>query len=211
VIFAVVLWLALGFSLGWYYTVTYYGRSGWPMPVLEGLGGLILYYFSVQNVPTPLQAVHWMIVFPLAGVVWTTLIHLTAPYFHRPRVDYPRALAYFAMATIPLSLPGPFLAVLAGKVDGGWSAWHMIDVALRRAGVGEPTWLSPVVFALGVATLIAHLAVYTRLFETTLRESWMHYLLTVVLFVLVIAGIGAIAAVPLAIATTGDMPIPPGI
>jgi hypothetical protein len=38
---AVSLWLGLAFSLGWYYTFTYYGRSGWLMPLPEACGGLL--------------------------------------------------------------------------------------------------------------------------------------------------------------------------
>lgn len=77
----IVLWLLLGFSLGWYYTFTYYWRSGWPMPTVECCGTLIMYYFSVVTAATPVQAVHWMAVFPPAGVIWAALLTLTAPRF----------------------------------------------------------------------------------------------------------------------------------
>lgn len=64
---ALLCWLALAVSLGWYYTVTYFGAVGWPMPSVETLGVLFLYYFSVLNVATEIQAVHWLLVFPLRG------------------------------------------------------------------------------------------------------------------------------------------------
>ena len=209
---ALLCWMALGFSLGWYYTITYYGRSGWPLPVPEGLGGLILYYFSVQNMPTPWQAVHWMIVFPLAGVVWVALLRMTAPYFGRPCPGLSRSLLLFALVTVPLSLPGPVLAVMAGSTNDGWSATRMISVALRRGGFGvPPAWLSPLYLALAIVVLIGHLAVYRLLFAAAFRDAWPHYLVTAILFVFVVAGMGAIAAMPLAIATTGDIPMPAGL
>lgn len=71
---AVMCWLALSVSLGWYYTVTYFGAIGWPMPSVETIGALVLYYFSVINAATEIQAVHWLAVFPISGFLWAALL-----------------------------------------------------------------------------------------------------------------------------------------
>lgn len=194
---ALALWLALGFSLGWYYTITYYGREGWPMPSVETCGGLILYYFSVLNIPTEGQAVHWMLVFPIAGVLWVTLLSLTAPFFGAHNRAFSWSVFRFALATLPLSLPGPYLAWVAGAGPEGWSAHRMIQVALRRGGVQPWFWLSPMYLGLALAALAWHVYTYRQTFELPRAAGWRHFLLTAVLFVLAVAGLGAVASLPM--------------
>ena len=125
-----MLYSALGFSLGWYYTFTYYGRTGIPMPQPESCAAIVLYYFSVLNVDTEIQAVHWMVVFPLAGLIWSVALTRLAPYFGTQAPTNARVFAVTAMACIPLVAPGPFLAVLAGWQDDGFTFDRMIAVAL---------------------------------------------------------------------------------
>ena len=130
-----VLWLALGFSLGWYYTFTYYGRSGWPMPIPEGCAALILYYFSVLNVSTEIQAVHWIIVFPVAGWLWVSSLDLVDRFFRGEQTPKGHLSLAFALTSLPLSLPGPLISWWAGQTDGGFSGERMVEVALRRGWV----------------------------------------------------------------------------
>lgn len=202
---AVVLWLALAFSLGWYYTITYYGREGWPMPSIETCGGLILYYFSVLNIPTEGQAIHWMLVFPMAGILWVALLTLTAPFFGAQNRAFTWSMFHFALATLPLSLPGPYLAYIAGQTENGWSVHAMIQVALRRGGVMPWASLSPMYLLLALIALAWHLYVYRQIFELTGRIAWTHFLVTAVLFILTIAGLGAAAALPLRYYLEGGM------
>ena len=196
-VIALALWLALGFSLGWYYTITYYGREGWPLPSLETCGGLVLYYFSVINVRTEWQAVHWMLVFPLAGLLWVMLLSLTAPFFGSRNQAFSWSVFQFALATLPLSLPGPYLAWVAGTTADGWSVHRMVQVALRRGGVNPWYWLSPLYLVLALVALALHIWVYRLTFELSGKAAWRHFLLTAVLFVLVVAGLGSTAALPL--------------
>jgi len=204
------LWLALAWSLGWYYTFTYYGRSGWPMPTPEACGGLILYYFSVLNGPTEIQALHWMLVFPLAGILWVGLLSLTAPYFGRRNSSFPWSLLRFALASLPLSLPGPYMAYVAGASHGPWNVHAMVAVALRRGGVTPWGWLSPLYLTLGMLALGCHVWVYRQVFEMAGRSAWKHFLLTAVLFVLVMAGLGTVVTVPLRFYVEGQ-PLMPGL
>jgi len=194
---AMALWLALAFSLGWYYTFTYYGRSGWPMPSMEGCGGIIFYYFSVLNVRAEIQAVHWMLSFPLAGVLWVMLLSFTAPYFRQRNENFAWSLVQFGLASLPLSLPGPYMAYLAGKINGVWTFHAMIEVAFRRAGGPPFDWLTPLYLGLGVAALLCHVYVYSQVFNLRGKDAWKHFLITAALFFCAIAGLAAIMAGPL--------------
>ena len=111
---AICIWLALGLGLGWYYTVTYYGRSGWPMPTPDVCSALVLYYFSVLNVATEGQAVHWLVVFPVAGMLWVTALWALAPRFHGNRPPFDRALFWFALTSVPMIVPAPWMSFIAG-------------------------------------------------------------------------------------------------
>ncbi|HPO14751.1 MAG TPA: hypothetical protein PLI09_15020 [Candidatus Hydrogenedentes bacterium] len=194
---AIALWLALAFSLGWYYTFTYYGRSGWPMPSMEGCGGLLFYYFSVINVRVELQAVHWMLAFPLGGILWVALLSFTAPYFNQRNQNFAWSLVQFGLASLPLSLPGPYMAYLAGKVHGVWNIHTMAAVALRHDGAPPFDWLTPLYLGLGVAAFVCHLYAYRQVFPLRGNDAWKHFLLTASLYICTIVGLANIVAGPL--------------
>ncbi len=194
---ACLLWLGLGFSLGWYYTFTYYGRSGWPMPIPESNAALILYYFSVVNAATEIQAIHWMLVFPLAGVLWVSVLTVTAPFFGGRRVEYAWTLARFSVTCIPLVAVGPVMAYVAGQTGGAFSGRHMVAVALRRAGVMPGSWLTGVYVALAAMGLAWQLLCYVRVFDIHGRKAWLHFFSSASLLVLLASGLGALAAFPL--------------
>lgn len=148
----------LGLSLGWYYTVTYFGRVGWPMPSVETLGALLLYYFSVINAATEIQALHWMLVFPLSGLLWTSIVSLML----RPSERLPRLAWRLALCSLPLWLPAPYLMYLAGQTGEGWELARMVAVALRRGTLAPWPWLSPVYLALGIIALLLHVHLLRR-------------------------------------------------
>ncbi len=207
-VFAILLWLALAFSLGWYYTITYYGRAGWPMPTPESCGALILYYFSVLNVRTEWQAVHWMLVFPAAGWLWVVIATVLAPYYNRRNEELSWSLLRFSLASLPLSLPAPYLAYVAGGAAGPWNVHTMLQVALRQGhGVRPWWWLSPLYLALAVTALVWHVVVFRRVFEVKGAEFWKLFLLSGILYVLVIAGLGAVVSVPLRYWIEGVSPV----
>ena len=194
---AIALWLFLAFSLGWYYTFTYYGRSGWPMPTLESGGGIILYYFSVLNVRTELQALHWMLVFPVCGILWAAFLSLTAPAYGARNENFAQSLLSFALTTLPLSLPGIYMAYVAGGARRGWSVGTMVDVALRRANVSSWGWLSYMYFGLACAALAWHVYVYRKTFPMPGRAAWRHFLLTAILYFVFLVGLGTVVSIPL--------------
>jgi hypothetical protein len=193
---ALLIWLALAFSLGWYYTFTYYGRSGWPMPLPEPCAAAILYYFSVLNVGTGIQAVHWMITFPIAGLLWVGTLIVTAPFFGGKRIEFPWTLLRFSVTSAPLIAPFPLMAYLAGRTLTGFSWQHMIDVALRHAFYTPPAWLTPLYVGLGIAALVWQLFVYVRLFDLHGKNAVQHYLIGAILLIVLACGTATLMAIP---------------
>ena len=194
---ALAAWLGLGFSLGWYYTITYYGRTGIPIPTPESCAALILYYFSVLNVATEIQALHWMVVFPMAGALWTVSLVLLAPRFGAPRPDCWPTLRRMAVCSLPLVIPGPWLMWIAGMTDAGFSGERVIAVALRRGGVNPWPGLIALYVGLGLAVLILEVLAYRRLFPLRGLGALRHVAAAGILLILLAAITGAVAAVPL--------------
>lgn len=194
---ATLLWLALGFSLGWYYTITYYGGEGWPLPYPEALAGILVYYFSVLNADTTVQAVHWMAVFPVVGPLWVGVLQLTAPYFGGRRCQYSYTLVRFGLSALPIALLGPWLAYVAGTTAGGFAWEQMVGVALRRQFIAPWPWLSPVYLGAGLVSLALQIRMYRLAFATEGRKAFNHFVVSAIIMTLLAAGLGALAAEPL--------------
>ncbi|MBI4557783.1 MAG: hypothetical protein HY706_09375 [Candidatus Hydrogenedentes bacterium] len=194
---AIALYLALAFSLGWYYTFTYYGRTGWPMPTPDTCASLILYYFSVLNVATAGQAVHWLLTFPIAGLLWATSLWVSAAWFQQRKPEWSVLSFQFALTTVPMSIPGPVMAWIAGRTDVGFVWQHALAVALRHAWIEPAGWLTPLYFGLGLVALALQIFVYIRLFAKPSRSACLHFLVSAILLTLAICCVGALAAVPL--------------
>ena len=195
---AVVLWLALGFSLGWYYTFTYYGRTGIPIPVPEGIFSIILYYFSVVNTALWLEAVHWMVVFPVAGFVWVAIITLTAPYCGGTRPPFFQTLFRISCASIPVILPAPFMMYMAGCAGREHFVFERaVDVALRKGNIVPPDWLTPLYLGLGAVSLVIQLWTCRHRFGLVGLPSLRHYLLALAGAICVVCILGAVVSLPL--------------
>ena len=194
---AVALWLLLAIGVGWYYAITDYDRSGWPMPVPEACAPLILYYFSVLNAPTWVQALHWLVLFPIAGVLWVTTLTVTAPFFGGRRTEYGWALVRFAVTTLPLAAPTPLMAYLAGQTGYGFAWGRMVAVVLRQAGCMPWWWLTPLYVVLATIELVWQLFVYVKVFDTHGKKAVLHYLVSAVLLALLSCGAGTLTALSL--------------
>lgn len=194
---ALLIWLAVAFSLGWYYTFTYYGRAGWPMPFPEAWASILLYYFSVINAETEIQAVHWMLVFPCAGCLWPHLLRATAARLPMARPDVSRLALALALAALPVALPGPLMAILAGQTGDGMAWERMIAVALRRGFVTPGWWLTPLYFGLGALTFALQIRVYRRSFPLSARTAWKHYPAAAIVLAVVSTVLAALASYPL--------------
>ncbi|MCC6491170.1 MAG: hypothetical protein IT364_27020 [Candidatus Hydrogenedentes bacterium] len=193
----ITIWLGVGFSLGWYYTFTYYGRAGWPMPLPETCAALVLYYFSVLNVDTEWQALHWMLVFPAAAALWVECLRRCARWMGYAQPPFRTVFLLFGLATLPLALPGPWMAWIAGIQDGAFHVDRMLAVALRRGFVTPWSWLSPMYAGLGTLGLFLQLTAYKRNFRMPGAKAWMHYPLSMLALVATSAVSAAIAALPL--------------
>lgn len=194
----VCLWLGVGLSLGWYYTFTYYGKTGVPMPTIEPCLALVMYYFSVLNVITEVQAVHWMAVFPAAGAMWAYTLTRTAPLFDICRRTFPDAFLLLALAALPLALPAPWMSWVAGVAPGeSFSVERMLLVALRRDGQTPWPTLTPMYLGLGLFSLGLQIAAYARLFRAPFRVALKHYCGAAVVASAAAAIFGAVVAIPL--------------
>lgn len=157
--------LGLAFSLGWYYTFTYYGRTGIPIPLPEGILGILLYYFSVINSLLWIEAVHWMLMFPLAGFLWAVTLWTLAPRFGGRRPGVCEVFLRISCAAIPLIIPAPWMMYMAGRTEGGFSLSRAIGVALRQGNIDPPAWLTPMYLTLGMIALAVQVRAIMRLFE----------------------------------------------
>jgi hypothetical protein len=194
---AINIWLLLGLSLGWYYTFTYYGRAGWPMPMVEPCTALLLYYFSVLNIATEGQAMHWMLVFPAAGFLWCAALHRVAQRAQACRVPFAALCAVMALGSLPMALPAPWMAWIAAQTADGPTLERMIAVALRRGFVNPWPGLSPSYAGLALAGLAWQLAAYRWLFTFRGLAALRHLALSALVCVLAACIIGGTLGWPL--------------
>jgi len=195
---AALLWVALGFSLGWYYTYAYSRAPGWPMPLPEACGAVILYYFSAFSTGPWIRVIHWLVLFPIAGFLWVTLLTLTAPFFGGKRTEYTWMLLQFALTSLPLIIPGPILAGMAGRTLLGFNARHIIEVGLLRAQpFYSPSWLTPLFVGLAVISLVWQVVLYLRMFETKGKKAVVHLLVSAFFLACMTCGLATFAAYPL--------------
>lgn len=197
---SVMLYLALGFSLGWYYTFTYYGRTGIPMPHPESCAAIVLYYFSVLNVDTEIQAIHWMVVFPITGLLWAGALTRLAPRFGMSTPSLVNVYLLTAIACIPLAAPGPVMAILAGWQDDGFTFDRMLKVALRRGNRSPDPWLTPLYLVLGVTALGLQWRLLRACFRQSLGSAIRHYLVSAIALIVAAAVLGASLSIPLRLA-----------
>ncbi len=205
----VLIYLLFGLSLGCYYTATYFGATGWPLPSCEAIAGVLLYYFSVMNTSTELQAVHWMVVFVAAGYLWiASLWHvsdrLTGAATLAAGSDGAAAQERFArlgrsvaVSTLALSVPIPFMVWWIGGTDSGFSWSRFVAVCLRHGWVTPPIWLNHVYFVLATVTFVTQMVVIRRQW----RMNWKRFCVTlgvafVMLLVISIAS-GTLLSYPL--------------
>jgi len=187
---AALMDLALGLSLGLYYTITYYGRALTPLPGLVALGAPFMYYVAVdERFSTVYQAWLWMLCFPVAGVLWRLALAQAPRLFgQRPR-RLREVTARLWHVSWPLLVPIPLTAWLVSR--GGFVA-----VCLRQHNVDSPAWLPPVLMPLAVVALALELRAVWRLLEGLLPYRRLIALAAaLVAFVLVVCLVGfAIAA-----------------
>lgn len=195
---------ALGLSLGLYYTITYYGRALVPLPGSVALGAPFMYYVAVdEQYNTVVQAWLWMLVFPVAGLLWRlTLVGASrvGAKVANPEAP-PTALAEVSArlwhACWPLLLPIPLLLWLVGTPSGRWSWPDFLAVCLRRQNVAAPTWLTPLMMALALTAFALEVRAVWRVLPGTDRLRKIAVLaISAMVFVLAVVAVGfAVSAV----------------
>ena len=151
---------------------------------------LAFFWPSVQGVWV--RAVLWVLAFPLAGVVWTLLLGVTAPYFGQRNEDLPGSASRLALASLPLWLPLPYLVYLAASAGQGWDTGAAVAVALGQSA--PPAWphVKWVYLGLGVLALLWHCYTYARLFQMPFRAAWRHWAVCLLLYGLVLVGLSLV-------------------
>jgi len=204
-----LLYLLFGLSLGCYYTATYFGRSGWVLPSCETISGIILYYFSVVNARTEIQAVHWMVSFLVAGYLWIGVLWVVSNKFvwsvqpnseEKGRTTTDRFASFglaVALSTIALSVPVLFMVWWMGATDPGFSWSRFIAVCLRQEWVTPPIWLNYVYCALATVGLVAQIAVVRNRWTVGGKRLFRMFALACALLFLISISAGLILAFPL--------------
>ena len=167
------------------------------MPTPDCCASLIIYYFSVLNAATEIQAVHWMLVFPISGALWVFSLSALAPLFGEQRPAFGKTAFRFSMTSLPLSALGPWMTYIAGNTADGFVWKRMIRVALRRAGVWPWPWLNALYVVLGLLVLVAQVYVYRKTFSPRGKKAWQHFFTSAILLSVLACSVGALAAIPL--------------
>jgi len=206
-----LLYLSFGLSLGCYYTATYFGRGGWPLPSCEAVSGALLYYFSVMNTTTETQAVHWVTVFVVAGYLWIASLWVvsnrlagTVParpnHVRRLGRGHDRFTALglsVAVATIPVSLPIPFMVRWMGGTRDGFHWSRFIAVCLRHGWVNAPIWLNYVYCALAGTAFIAQIVLLRRRWRINLKRTLITLAVAFGMLLVISIGAGLLLSYPL--------------
>lgn len=192
IVYAILLDLALGLSLGLYYTITYYGRALTPLPGLVALGAPFMYYVAVdERASTVVQAWLWMLCFPVAGVLWRLALAQSPRLFAQRPLRFRSVSAKLWYQCWPLLLPIPLAAWMVAR-PGGHCTWpDFIAVCLRRQNVPSPWWLVWVFMPLAVVA-----------FALELRAAW-RLLTGLLAYRRVIAIVAAVIAFTLAVCVAG--------
>ena len=196
--------LALGLSLGLYYTITYYGRALVPLPGFVALGAPFMYYVAVdEQYNTVVQAWLWMLVFPVAGLLWRLSLVGVSRYAAKAAdlEVHPTRLAEICARLWhtgwPLLVPLPLLTWLVGTPSGQWSWPDFIAVCLRHRNADSPGWLTPVMMGLALAAFALEVRAAWRILPGTDRLRKVAALaISSMVFVLAVVAVGfAISAV----------------
>ena len=101
------------------------------------------------------------------------------------------------MASLPVTVAGPWMAYLAGEAPGGWSWDRMVSVALHRTAASSRPWMGPLYVSLALVALAVQVYYYRVAFDINGRKAWAHYLTAAAALAFLCCGLGVAAAVPL--------------
>lgn len=190
---ALALWALVAFSVGWFYRFTYHGGFSIPLPFPEAVATVLLHYFSLGTSNPQYELIHWFVGFPVAALLWITLLAATSPAFGGRPLDLSLTTLRFAMAAIPLALPGPFLALMAAGTGDRFGFRQMMDVAMLRTAPPSYPWVTALYIVVAAISLVIQLRVYSKAVGTTGIRGFQHLVFAFVLLCMTSAGAGALA------------------
>ena len=195
---AVLLWTALAFGLMWHRLAMLDRASGpFPMPVPESLAAFGFHYFSAVPLTGRAALIRWELAVPLAGLLWTAALTLTAPFFNGRRAVFGYTCLRMGLAALPTAAIGPWMAYVAGTTSAGFVWGRMTDVLLGVAPMPAFAWLHPLYAALSALTIAIQVRICMVAFDLKGLNLARHYLVSAALAGLVACGAGALAAAPL--------------
>lgn len=195
---AVVFWIAAGLSVGWYYTVAYYGAGSWPIPHPEFTLCLLIFYYFPYEASIQTESILWIVATVASGLLWAALLTITAPFFDGRRAQLSYAVFRFSLASLPFALVGPWLVYASGITADGLDWSRVWSIAQRQIPIENWPWLNPLYFGVAVAALVVHLYVYRLVLDVRGKKAWLHYCVCSILAGLAGTGMGILAAYPIA-------------
>jgi len=193
VLSAVLLWLLLGVGVELFRIASAYGAAGWPLPLIEGLAAEWVVRCGTATGGLAWPHWYWLPAYPLAGILWVSLLTLTGPYFARVNHEFAYSLQRFAFTSLPVVASVPYTTVVlmqAGAL-GDWRALRAGVLPPPLVGLGH--WSTYAMVALCVLALVWHLLVYRSVFGIGWRGALRHLFTSVLLLVCVagfLAGLG---------------------
>lgn len=188
---AIILWLALAFSLGWYHHATPPGGKGYPTPTPESAAAVVAYLFVGRSFERTMAHLAWMAAVPIAGLLWLAVQYLTAGYFGATWDKFREALVRYAWASLPLIVPGPVLTFMAWKHRIGYWWWEAPSWKSATA-TPWPSWLGWTYLGLGALVLTIQYLVHRKTFRLAGKKAMAHFLVSLALLIVIAAGAGGL-------------------
>lgn len=194
---ATLLWLGLGVSVGGYYAFSGNGLGGWPLPFPEACGAWILDHFSTAKAPGEYGSLQWLLLFPIAGLIWVSVLSITAPFFGGRRVEYMWTIERLSVTCLPLLIPLPLIIYFFVKAFSR-ATWRLaLTAGLQRLGYVPHQWLTPVYLTLTVIALVWQIYLYTKIFDLRGKAACRHYVFSLGVSGVLASGMAVVVSIPL--------------
>jgi hypothetical protein len=187
-IHAILLWVGLAYSVGWYLGITKMGTKGWFLPSPETAAAYVGYRVSMPQLNSPYDEFWWFILVPCVGWAWVALQCITSPYFGGLAPGIMLTTRIFALATLPITALGPIVGYSVWTSERKMF-WDELYLAMTRQGWVEPNpWLGPMYMGMAVVSLVLQGVVHYKVFGIRGPRALAHFALSLVLLMTVVAG-----------------------
>ena len=190
---AIMCWIAVAYSVGWYNTLTRMGARQWPLPSPETAGAHLASFIAWDGFQPHYERVWWFALFPFCGYCWVAMQVYTSPYFDGRHVSISEAVRPFALASLPIAAMGPVVAYYIYQRRGEF----LFETFYLRAvefGLVEPEpWLGPGFLILASASIVLQFFVHNHVFAIPPQRAPVHFMSNAVVAALASLGAALIA------------------